>query len=86
MMDGVPVTMNANVAIRSASSLPMSVFNRIDLTRLDTYNLTDAVTDLDVNGMWRVRYEDKPTADEVKRNAIAAELTRRGVAVSRVSL
>ena len=78
--------MNANVAIRSASSLPMSVFNRIDLTRLDTYNLTDAVTDLDVNGMWRVRYEDKPTADEVKRNAIAAELTRRGVAVSRVSL
>ena len=78
--------MNANVAIRSASSLPMSVFNRIDLTRLDTYNLTDAVTDLDVNGMWRVRYEDKPTADEVKRSAIAAELTRRGVAVSRVSL
>ena len=78
--------MNANVAIRTASSLPMSVFNRIDLTRLDTYNLTDAVTDLDVNGMWRVRYEDKPTADEVKRSAIAAELTRRGVAVSRVSL
>ena len=78
--------MNANVAIRTASTLPMSVFNRVDLTRLDTYNLTDAVTDLDVNGMWRVRYEDKPTADEVKRSAIAAELTRRGVAVSRVSL
>ena len=51
--------MNANVAIRSASTLQMSVFNR---------------------------YEDKPTADEVKRSAIAAELTRRGVAVSRVSL
>ena len=69
--------MNANVAIRTASTLPMSVFNRVDLTRLDTYNLTGAIDDLDTNGMWRVRYEDKPTA---------AELTRRGVAVSRVSL